>query len=173
LFEDDVSGITYFCIVMEFCESNFSSKVISTEKELKKLMKEFFSGLSYVKNFYNVKIHSKNIIHKDIKPDNILLKGDKIKIADFGISKQYDQDISKKTVGGGTPYFMAPELWKGMYSYNKVSFNQSVDTYSAIISFYIVYMKIKEFNFCLGEEMINDGEIFDVKKYFKNTNLVI
>jgi serine/threonine protein kinase len=100
------------------------------------------------------------------------LKGDKIKIADFGISKLYVGDLSKKTISG-TPYFMAPELWKGMYSNNKVSFNQSVDTYSAIISFYIVFMKIKEFNFCLGEKMINDGEFFDVKKYFKKTNIVI
>jgi calcium-dependent protein kinase len=134
-------------------------------------MKEFFIGLNYVKKIFNSKIHSKNIIHKDIKPDNILFKENKVKIADFGISKQYDQDISKKTLGG-SPYFMAPELWKGMYSNKKVSFNQSVDIFSAVISFYIIYMKIKDFDFCLGEKMVDDGEFFEIKKYFKKTDLV-
>jgi serine/threonine protein kinase len=57
------------------------------------------------------------------------------KIADFGISKKED---SKKT-----SYYMSPEVWKDIDSSN-----QSVDIYSAIISFYIKYMK-KEFNFYL------------------------
>jgi serine/threonine protein kinase len=106
----------------------------------------------------------------DIKPENILLKDNKIKIADFGISKHFEKNLSKKTLGG-TPYFMAPELWKEMYSNKKVLFNQSVDVYSAIISFYIIYMKINDFNFCLGQKMIDDKS-FEVKKYFKKTNLV-
>lgn len=50
------------------------------EEVAKYFFKQIISGLQY--------IHSKNIIHWDIKLDNLLLDGDgKIKIADFGVSK--------------------------------------------------------------------------------------
>jgi p21-activated kinase 1 len=73
--------------------------------------------------FYNVLkaleyIHSKQVIHKDIKVDNILLsKQGEVKLADFGLSKK----ISNKMVDGySTPFIMAPELARqGTYD-NKV-----------------------------------------------------
>ena len=50
------------------------------EEVAKYFFKQIISGIQY--------IHSKNIIHRDIKLDNLLLDGDgKIKIADFGVSK--------------------------------------------------------------------------------------
>ncbi|EEB08637.1 CAMKK/META protein kinase Ppk34 [Schizosaccharomyces japonicus yFS275] len=56
-------------------------------------------------------IHSKDIVHRDIKPDNLLLdKEGCLKIIDFGIAVQLDnkKEASKPT---GTPAFMAPELF--------------------------------------------------------------
>jgi serine/threonine-protein kinase len=56
--------------------------------------------------------HNQNMIHRDIKPDNIMLtsKG-KVKVADFGLAKATDEDMSmtQSGTGLGTPYYMAPE----------------------------------------------------------------
>lgn len=59
-------------------------------------------------------LHKKNVLHCDIKPENIVLIGSTVKLCDFGLSKQcvgtsadghHTQNIS------GTPRYMAPELW--------------------------------------------------------------
>lgn len=56
--------------------------------------------------------HNQNLIHRDIKPDNIMLtsKG-KVKVADFGLAKATDEDLSMTASGTGlgTPFYMAPE----------------------------------------------------------------
>jgi serine/threonine-protein kinase len=56
--------------------------------------------------------HSEHLIHRDIKPDNIMLtsKG-KVKVADFGLAKATDEDLSMTASGTGlgTPFYMAPE----------------------------------------------------------------
>jgi serine/threonine protein kinase len=56
--------------------------------------------------------HSQNMVHRDIKPDNILVtqKGI-VKVADFGLAKAMDEDVSmtQSGTGLGTPLYMAPE----------------------------------------------------------------
>lgn len=56
--------------------------------------------------------HDLNMIHRDVKPDNILLtaKG-VVKVADFGLAKAIDEDqsLTQSGVGMGTPLYMAPE----------------------------------------------------------------
>lgn len=56
--------------------------------------------------------HDENMIHRDIKPDNILVtsKG-VVKVADFGLAKAIDEDVSmtQSGTGLGTPLYMAPE----------------------------------------------------------------
>jgi serine/threonine protein kinase len=51
-------------------------------------------------------IHSANMIHRDIKPDNIFLNGDKVKIGDFNISSEHA--ISKSALG--TFGYMSPHM---------------------------------------------------------------
>ena len=54
-------------------------------------------------------MYEKNILHRDIKPSNILLKDNKIKIADFGTSKlKQENEIIRTLVG--TPLFASPEI---------------------------------------------------------------
>jgi serine/threonine protein kinase len=75
----------HIMLVMELCAGgdllNFVRKRKKlTEETAKVIFKQIIEGLGY--------IHSKNIIHRDIKLDNILLDGKGlVKIGDFGVSK--------------------------------------------------------------------------------------
>jgi tetratricopeptide (TPR) repeat protein len=58
--------------------------------------------------------HKMNIIHRDIKPGNIMITPSKgVKIADFGLAKQLDEDEQAKSMVIGTPFFMPPEQFEG------------------------------------------------------------
>ena len=55
-------------------------------------------------------VHSKKIIHRDIKTQNAFLTGNKtIKLGDFGISKVLESTNAAAMTVIGTPYYMPPE----------------------------------------------------------------
>lgn len=71
-------------------------------------------------------MHHLNIIHRDIKPDNIALMNEinqfsspqdiDVRIIDFGLAIQIDQKIFKDWAKIGTINYMAPEVFSGVYS---------------------------------------------------------
>ena len=84
----------------ELCESGFKSP--RTFEEIYNLFIQILDGVEY--------IHSKNICHGDIKPQNILTDGKIAKITDFGTSKLIEDLFIKTIDGGGTWAYMAPEV---------------------------------------------------------------
>lgn len=59
----------------------------------------------------SLSVHYHKIIHRDIKPSNLLLGDDgHVKIADFGVSKEFEGTDALLSCTAGTPAFMAPEM---------------------------------------------------------------
>lgn len=73
------------------------------ELHIRKVVKQILHGLKY--------LHSRSIIHRDIKGANILMdtRGN-VKISDFGISKKLDDDKKGRASLQGSIYWMAPEV---------------------------------------------------------------
>ena len=94
-------------IVMEYADKGdllhyIKSKKKIPEEEAKLIFKQIVYGLAH--------LHSRNVLHRDIKPDNILLDSEGgIKICDFGVSKVVNKNeyINDQC---GTPAYIAPEI---------------------------------------------------------------
>ena len=58
-----------------------------------------------------MEMNEKNLMHRDIKPANILIHNGKIKIADFGFSRVFEEgDDSQKYTTLGTPLYVTPVI---------------------------------------------------------------
>ncbi|KAL0973188.1 hypothetical protein UPYG_G00200080 [Umbra pygmaea] len=74
-----------------------------TEEQARFYFRDVILGIEY--------LHYQKIIHRDIKPSNLLLGDDgHVKIADFGVSNQFEGSDALLSSSAGTPAFMAPEM---------------------------------------------------------------
>ncbi|MEV0828888.1 protein kinase domain-containing protein [Nonomuraea rubra] len=54
--------------------------------------------------------HSQGFVHLDVKPGNIVLEGDRVRLIDWGLSAPYrTEDPRREAMAGGTPFFASPE----------------------------------------------------------------
>ena len=110
--------LDYFYIVMEYANDGDLSKKIKTQKQ-KTYGDKYLSEEKILQYFDQIcrglqYIHSKNIIHRDIKTQNIfLMKNGKVKIGDFGISKALTNTKNNASTIIGTPYYFSPEIING------------------------------------------------------------
>ncbi|EAS06769.2 Serine/Threonine kinase domain protein (macronuclear) [Tetrahymena thermophila SB210] len=94
-------------IVMEYCTGGNLSQKQFSEQEVLNIMKKLLYAVNYM--------HKRNIIHRDLKLENILYERDspdsEIKIIDFGLSKQVpkEQKARRHSIVGSETY-MAPEV---------------------------------------------------------------
>lgn len=95
-------------------------------------------------------LHSKNIVHCDLKPENVLLSSDsdfpQVKLCDFGFARIIGEKSFRRSVVG-TPAYLAPEVLR-----NK-GYNRSLDMWSVGVIIYVSLSGTFPFN---EEEDIND-----------------
>ena len=124
-------------IVMEFCDLGdlneffikYHQKIDTTVKL--KMMRQIINGIAY--------LHQENIVHRNIKPSNVLLKSSNdcvtVKLGDFGLCKFLDPDDSTSAMSSnvGTLRFKAPEFWDP--GPGRIRYHRNVDVYALGLTF--------------------------------------
>jgi len=106
-------------IITELCDGGDLSKVISGRRQIPEpeavtLMNEVLNGYAG--------IYSRGIIRRDLKPANIFLKNNHIKMADFGFAMKHSDCKKTSSYNVGSPVYMPPEA----LNENKYSFKSDI-----------------------------------------------
>jgi serine/threonine protein kinase len=118
---------------MEFVEGESLGQRLEREKRLEPA--EALRIVGHVAQALH-RAHKLGMIHRDVKPDNILLTPDgQVKLADLGLVKSEweDQNLTRTGRGLGTPHFMAPEQFR-----NAKNAGVRCDIYSLAATLYVM-----------------------------------
>ena len=105
-------------LVMELVDGSALSRVVGDERgpipvgEALPMFRQVAEAVDYA--------HSKGVIHRDLKPDNVVVQPDgSLKILDFGIARDEESQATRTGTGMGTVYYMAPEQFIDARSVDK------------------------------------------------------
>lgn len=133
LFEYLVTGETA-CIIMEYVEGDSLDVYLHrrgklSNQETENIVKQIASSLAY--------LHSKGILHRDIKPQNFKVKADgTVVMLDFGISKnKYTPKLTQQGFIVGTTEYMAPEQFQHQVQQKSDVWSLGVLTYELLTGF--------------------------------------
>ena len=153
-----------YSIVMEYCKGGdlfefIKKNPILPEHQIKNYFKQIVQGLNH--------LHSQSIIHRDIKPQNILLTNDNktVKIADYDISKYLNVSIQSHTLEKGTYGYMAPEVLEKHMNSNDRNYDFSADIFSlGVTVFYMFYKRQPWMEFNDIQENLICGNLSQIYK---------
>ncbi|KAL8590565.1 hypothetical protein ACOMHN_011001 [Nucella lapillus] len=102
-----------FCIITEYCDGGDLDGKITEYKKLGKMFEEkavldWIVQLAMALQY----MHSRRVLHRDLKTRNIFLRNNMVKIGDFGISRILMGTTDMASTFTGTPYYMSPEVLK-------------------------------------------------------------
>ncbi|ESN90088.1 hypothetical protein HELRODRAFT_116619 [Helobdella robusta] len=156
--------IRYFCmeqdqqfnyIALELCPFTLHDVIemglsASCDLDLRDVLKQMLSGIAH--------LHSLNIVHRDVKPQNVLLSCPtpstkyRAMISDFGLCKKLlpnKNSVSKTTGATGTDGWIAPE----MFSTNPKTMTKAVDVFSCgCVIHYVLSMGVHPFGDAINRQ---------------------
>ena len=145
----------YLHVVMELCEGGdlFDHVICQTsltEEEVSRIMRKLMHAVNYM--------HEMNICHRDLKPDNFLYASKEpeadIKVADFGMATGFAATGDSLNSVVGTPYYIAPEVLKGLYG-------KECDIWSlGVVMFFLLS----------GEQPFRSASLADIYKLISTCN---
>lgn len=77
-------------------------------------------------------LHERRLVHFDLKPSNIFLRGEVVRVGDYGLAKLMGESDMTLSVGRGTPQYMAPEILKGRADHRADIYSLGVILYESL-----------------------------------------
>ena len=168
-----------FYMITDFCRYNVRQMILDhypwTLGDLKTFSHHILQGLKV--------LHDMNVIHRDVKPSNIIFDHSVYKLIDFGIATKLNsmsnlqkfETLNHFTESDdlslvGTPGYISPEMYNCLYSLKKNNYNHGVDIFSFGITLLEMYLGERAYqqDFIKLPDIIK-AELLDKESQFEST----